>query len=190
MKLYFIILLTTASFLSFSQEERKVELRFPSEQVPEKAKNYIMELFPNAKTKWVREFNSTEDKLQAKLKYKGNRISVEFTRKGDFEDLEEQVSFSDMNSDAVKKITEKLTTDFEEIEFKKIQHHYSGDKDEILKNYKTRSVNIKFISHRFEIVVYGINNKQIHSYEYTFTLDGSFVERFENIESNSDNLLF
>jgi hypothetical protein len=190
MRYYLTFLLLLATFYLFAQEKVEIERPFPVNQVPNVAKDYVCELFPNAKGKWIMERSNLGDKLEVKLKVNKRRISIEFNRKGAFEDVEEQVLVSDLEKAVALKIKSKLSDDFDRYRIKKIQHHYSGDKEEILNFYKTGEANFRFISQLFEMVVYGIKDKEIHSFEYTFSLDGDFVERLMNAEQNTDNLLF
>lgn len=131
MRYYLTFLLLLATFYLFAQEKVEIERPFPVNQVPNVAKDYVCELFPNAKGKWMMERSNLGDKLEVKLKVNKRRISIEFNRKGAFEDVEEQVLVSDLEKAVALKIKSKLSDDFDRYRIKKIQHHYSGDKEEI-----------------------------------------------------------
>jgi hypothetical protein len=173
-----------------AQEKIEVESHISHKRVPDSAKLIVCELFPGEKVKWVLEHNNQGDNLEAKLKVNRTRISIKFDRKGAFEDIEVEVSLSYLENMVSSKIKSKLVNDFDRFKIKKIQHHYSGDQVEILKLYQTGVARLRFISQRFEIVVYGIKDKKINSYEYLFSLEGDFGERLINAEENTDNLLF
>jgi signal recognition particle GTPase len=167
-----------------------MEYPISHKNVPDTAKKVICELFPGEKVKWILERNNSGDNLEAKLKVNKTRISIEFDRNGFFEDLEVELPLSDVEKEAANKIKSKLESDFDRFKIKKIQHHYSGNQVEVLKLYQTGVARLRFISQRFEIVVYGIKDKKINSYEYLFSLEGDFGERLINAEENTDNLLF
>lgn len=93
MRYYLTFLLLLATFYLFAQEKIEVERLFPVNQVPNVAKDYVCELFPNSKGKWMMERSNLGDKLEVKLKVNKRRISIEFNREGAFEDVEEQQLF-------------------------------------------------------------------------------------------------
>jgi hypothetical protein len=53
MKYYLTFLLLLATFYLFAQQKVEIERPFPENQVTNVAKDYVCELFPNAKGKWM-----------------------------------------------------------------------------------------------------------------------------------------
>ena len=140
--------------------------------------------------KWLQERNDHGDNLEAKLKSESTRYSIKFSRDGFFEDLEKEVSFSYIEKAAASKIKQKLSNYFDRFKIKRTQHHYSWDQEEVIKLYKTGKAWLSYVVQRYEIVVYGIKDQKIHSYENIFSIEGDFGERLKNAEDNTDNLLF
>lgn len=186
----FLALLLALSLNSFAQEKLEVEHHVAASKVPEKAKAFVCELFPNYRMKWIKETSGNKESFEAKVKFHKKRISIEFSVDGTFEDVEEELELDDLDANLVDAMKEQFVQDFERCKIKKMQRHYSGNKEEITKLYTNLKVDYSKISQLYELVVYGIKDKEIHSYEYTFSKDGTFVSRIKNAESNTDNLLF
>lgn len=186
----FLALSLALSLNSFAQEKLEVEHHIAASKVPEKAKAFVCELFPSARMKWIKETSGNKESFEAKVKFNKKRISVEFSEDGTFEDVEEELDLDELDANLVNAMKKKFVQDFERCKIKKLQRHYSGNKEEIMKLYKNVKVDYSKISEMYELVVYGIKDKKIHSYEYTFSEDGAFVSRIKNAESNTDNLLF
>lgn len=189
-KLVTIILINFIALGSFAQIKLEIEKPVPVEYVPESAKAYVCNLFPEAKVKWILERSNSGDNVEAKVKKAGKKYSIEFSQEGVFEDVEVEVEEEELAKPSLNAITNQLKTDFDRYKIVKIQHHYSGDKKEIKHLLNGNEVNLKYVRQLYEIVIYGIKDKVINSFEYTFSINGEFVERLKNAESNSDNLLF
>ncbi len=187
-----VIIFQILFFSGFVSAQEKIEVEYPfsHKRVPDSAKLIVCELFPGEKVKWIIEHNNRGDYLEAKLKVNKTRISIKFNRKGVFEDIEVEVSLSEIEEMVSNKIKSKLANDFDRFKIKRIQYNCSGEQSEVLKFYKTGKAGLDSISKHFEIVVYGIEDKKIKSYEYIFSLNGNFLERLVNAEGNTDNLLF
>lgn len=175
---------------SFSQEKVEIERPIKHTEVVEAAKQYVCDLFPKARIRWMYEIRNEGNSVEAKLKDGKIKYSVEFSTKGEFEDLEVTIDKDVIDKEIWELISKKLSQDFDRYKIKKIQHHYSGDDEEIKKLFKGGEYDRSYIQQLFEIVVYGEKDKEQSSFEYTFKINGDFVNRQRNAEVNTDNLLF
>ena len=190
LKYFSLLLFINFQCLLVAQEKIEIEKPIDYKEVPETAKKYVCELFPEARIRWIYEISNSGNSVEAKVKNNKERYSIEFGTKGEFQDVEKRIEKEEINEAALEKISRQFATDFDRYKIKKIQHHYSGEGDEVMKLLKGEGTNSQFIQQLYEIVVYGEKDREQAPYEYTFQLNGDFVERIKNSEMNTDNLLF
>jgi len=190
LRIVFAFQLLLFSGIVIAQEKIEIERPVSVKLVPEKAKIFVCELFSEGKIKWIIEKSELGNKFEAKVKLGRERISVEFAANGNFEDAERSIAFETLDTAISDKINAQLTKDFYRFRIVKVQQHYSGNMEQISRLFKTGQADFSAIHQLFEMVVYGIKENEIGSFEYVFSKEGNFEKRLRNAEHNTDNLLF
>ena len=187
-KLFFIFLCFSGEF--FAQEKRELEKPVNHEKVPQAAKNYVCELLPDAKIRWIYEVSGEMETYEAKAKSNGERYSVEFELSGKLSDVEKLIRNEEIDEATLKRIDSLLSGDFEKFRLSRIQHHYSGNQQEVMKLLKNQKANAEAIIQLYEIEVKGLNREGLQHYQYTFSLQGKLIDKIKIAEPMQDNLFY
>lgn len=184
----FIFILITAS-LFFSnpllgqQAKFEKEYRIKLKEVPPLALQAIDSLNFDRKIKWFKEEGLQTNSIEAKTKFEGKRYSVEFNLDGALEDIEIEVSWSELPMHIQSQIDDYLNTSFEKHIISKIQLQYIGAIHAMKNLLKSENAQVKY-----ELIVLSKDNKSYNNYEFLFDEKGMFLEKKQIIQRNTDNI--
>ena len=190
LRVVIIVQILFFSGFACAQEKVEIERRISPKVVPDSAKRFVCKMFPKARVRWILEKSGTDEKFEAKVKLGRERMSVEFSRDGEFEDVESTIHFDKLARAISENIRSQLDHDFDRYRIVKVQHHYSGDKEQINRFFHDGEADFSAVLQFYEILVYGIIENRIGSYVYDFSTEGKLVSRVKNSDQNTDNLVF
>ena len=121
-RFFLILFLSFGVFnLCFSQEKIEKESGIKPREVPSAAKDWLKDAFENIKKpKWFLEYSQNGKSYEAKFHYKGHFHSVEFDSLGNVEDVEIEISESEVSVEVWKEIQFYFESTNDEIKVEKI----------------------------------------------------------------------
>lgn len=182
-----IILMTFAATQLTAQYKYEKEVRIKERYVPQNARDFVDQMELRTKIKWYQEFGKDAFSFEAKTIQNGTRYSIEFSGEGVIEDVEIEVKSADIPYKALKKISDYLNDSHEKYLIDKIQVQYSGSEEAVLA-YLRKETTITGLVTRYEIVISTKEDGQYKLLEYLFSENGSFINCYDIVLKNTDNL--
>jgi len=173
----------------FSQEKIEKEIKVPINSVPDKAINWLDEVFnQKKKLKWFIEKGEDKVSYEAKFIRKRERYSVEFKEDGNLEDIEIYGNWRKLPLMVRNNISDYSEAQFSNFRIVKIQIQYSGTQ-EAIKNWIDNDELDQLVI-KYEIEFYGEKANKKKLWEGLFDKDGHILMRREIILTPSNNLFF
>ena len=170
--------------MGFSQTKFEKEYRISEQFVPKNALAFIQESGLALPVKWYVEQSQEGKSYEAKTTDKKHRLSIEFSQEGWILDIEKKVRLAALGTHQEEVIRSALTRRFKKFKIKKIQAHWSGSKDELLKILQ-KGGPLDQTTH-YEIVLRSKTDKE--HYEVLLTKEGEFSSVLRMLTGNFDNL--
>lgn len=188
-RFFLILFLSFGVFnLCFSQEKIEKESGIKPREVPSAAKDWLKDAFENIKKpKWFLEYSQNGKSYEAKFHYKGHFHSVEFDSLGNVEDVEIEISESEVSVEVWKEIQFYFESTNDEIKVEKIQRQLTASKS-VLEDFFDEEKKEGVIIH-YEIVFQG-KNEDWELWEALFDDSGKFLSKLKIQIRPSDNLIF
>ncbi len=171
----------------YAQQKFEKESRLKMDEVPEMALQFIDSLEPESKINWYLEEGLESTSIEAKFRYKGKKLSVEFDTAGKVEDVEIQVKWNTLPAALRDSIREVFRSDCNRFSVRKVQVQYSGSRTTLIAKLKTDSTTVGYIT-RYELITKCRTDEDIALYEYLFDSEGLSLTRSKIIFNNSSNL--
>jgi len=170
------------------EKEVRIRNRELSEQVPKSALDFVDALPCDRRIRWYREEGYTGHSFEAKTKVKRQRISIEFSADGTFEDIEVAISPEGvLKKEARSAMEAYLKTSNGGYRIEKIQLQFSGDPELASKSF-TAGAPQAGTTVRYEWVVSSKVDGEFALFEYLFDDDGAFLQRTEIDVVPADNI--
>jgi hypothetical protein len=176
-------------FSGDAQEKYEHERRIKADQVPISAVQFVKSVSEGKKVKWFEETSQAGTSIEAKFKIEGYRYSIEFSTAGEIQDLEIEVSKDDVSQIIFEKIEYGLDSLFTKFKIQKIQIHYNGSEEKLLKVKQGESVPSE-LNTGFELVIRGKSKEGVEMYEVFFDAEGSLIRKSIIILNPTDNLVY
>ena len=188
MRLFLALFLLLSTTFSFAKTKVEREYRLKEAEVPKQALMFIQSLSFDTSVKWFREEGFNKTSVEAKLKYKGQKYSIEFDSFGQFEDAEIKVKWKAVEQEVKANVEQYFSVNLSKANVQKVQIQYSGDKNEVIETLKQSAPTEKVLV-RYELVVnVKKTNGDIEVREYLFSEQGEYLQHFIVVPTNSDNL--
>jgi hypothetical protein len=188
LKIYLLVLALFLPLLAVSQKFEK-EYRIETEEVPEKAFQFIHSEDNDFSEKWYYEENLDGNSIEAKFKYNRKKYSIEFDTLGNLLDIEVESPFKDLPDKLQASINNSLQKTYSKFTVKKMQVQYSGAIDSFA-DFIAETEKEKQYTIYFELVVKGRKNRKWNLYEMTYNNRGELEKTEQIILRNTDNLEF
>jgi hypothetical protein len=186
--------LMTLALLLYSETtsaQHKIEREYAikSTQVPERALQFLKQIFDDQKIRWYVEESQTGRSIEAKIKRDGTIYSIEFDQSGNLQDIEKIIKFSSLPQKLRQAIEKTLETDFSRIKISKVQRQWTGPattlrlllaKKEPLEKYTTR----------YELVIRGTKDRSTSDYEVLVDDQGRLILTSKIIQKDNPHLIF
>ena len=184
--LFFLVFLT--SFSVFSQEKIEREVKLKPSQFPTPARQWLADAFEDLKKpKWYLEYSQTGKVFEAKFLWKKYFYSVEFDSVGRLQDVEIEISSSEIPAESWKQIQRYFSEEFKEVSIQKIQRQLIGSESEVEDFFDENES--EGITIRFEIVFEG-KNETWQVWEGLFDELGFLISVIKVQPRPTDNLVF
>lgn len=170
-----------------AQSKYEKEVRIRERYVPQIARDFVDQLNLGSRIKWYQEFGKDTYSFEAKTRYNGSRISIEFSYIGVFEDVEIEVKITEVPHEIRSKIIDFLNDSYPKYQIDKIQVQYSGSEEAVLAQF-TNKTHTHGLVIRYELVLSAKKDGQYSLFEYLFSENGSFVSRNKIVLKTTDNL--
>ncbi|MEM9327841.1 MAG: hypothetical protein AAGA85_19390 [Bacteroidota bacterium] len=182
----FVVLISMA-FAASAQLKYEKEVRVKPSNVPSAAIAFVDRMQLERKVKWFKETGIDRSSFEAKTKHQGQRLSIEFSVDGRFEDLEVKIGQDDMSGTAHAKVRQYLESAHLFYRIKKVQVQYSGGSDTVWEFF-VGGVRSELLIVRYELVVSAKHKGSFAMYEYLFSEEGDFLQRARITLSVTDNI--
>lgn len=136
-----------------AQTKFEREYRIKENEVPEKASQFVRDAFFDEKIKWYAEESQDGNSIEAKVKFRNHKYSVEFDSNGNLLDVEKTVSFKKLNQKTSDAISRSLATKFGNYKILKVQIQWTAKDDETLTELIQNGTSTHFYDEKFEIVI-------------------------------------
>lgn len=180
-----VVLLFSCNALSQKKFER--ESRLTKSELPDFAVAFESIFKDGQSIKWYLEEGLERYSIEAKYKRNGKRYSVEFDTLGTLEDVEIEIDQSEIPQETYRSICERLSAEGDRHKIDKIQIQYTGE-EQVLKEVSVSGKCEVYCVTRYELVVRIRKDKELSSFEYLFSEDGTLERRSEIIIQTSSNL--
>ncbi len=188
-KFLVLILIIACTHIGSAQTKYEREIRIRKIEVPKKAGDFVDIMKLTRKIKWYKETGYLSTSFEAKTKYKGKRLSIEFSENGNFEDLEVEIRTKEIPPDTYKKISEYLSGTHGKYAVEKIQIQYSGDSKSI-QNYPQHLGFDRELITRYEVEFATKMDGSFVRFECLFAEDGALVKQSQIIQKMTDNIVY
>ena len=182
--LVFVLLSMT---ISPTDHKEEIEKRIKSDDVPEKALEFICSIKEKkSKVKWYYEVSQNITSYEAKFNYLKKLHSVEFDSLGEIQDVEIKIKFSEIPDSTSQNIKSYFNNTFKKYNVKKTQLQLIGVIDDLkqaIENKKYQDTTI-----HYEIEFYGKNDNENDLFEGYFSADGNFLSKKKIILQSINNL--
>lgn len=187
--LVFILIFAAVATQGFAQVKYEKESRVKKSDVPANATEYV-DLFQfKKKVKWYNETGLDRTTFEAKTKYQGKIISIEFNENGELEDVEIIVKPSEVPIETKSKIDKYLTNLYGNFSIDKIQIQYLGNKQKIYSYLQNNGTSADVVIN-YEIVISTKLQGSFTMLEYLFSEEGDFIQKQQIVLKRTDNIEF
>lgn len=170
------------------EKEVRIRKRELNEQVPKSALEFIGKLPCESRIRWYREEGYSGHSFEAKTRIGRQRISIEFSAEGVFEDIEADIDETGILDQAARaKMQQYLSDAHGSYRVQKIQVQYSGDAEAACESFSSGLLQAN-TTRRYEWVVSAKSDNSFALFEYLFGDDGRFVQRSEIDLAPADNI--
>jgi hypothetical protein len=174
-----------------AQTKTEREVRIKAEEVPVSARDFVDEALRNSqqvKVRWYREYFTGGSSIEAKYKYQGKRYSIEFSSEGKLEDIEVEISWTDIPSTHRNLLRNSLDNEFLKWKISKVQEQRTGmdsDLSRFISDNRDENLDLKY-----EIVIRGKTEEEVAYFELLIGLDGEVLKQSRIVENRSDILIY
>ncbi len=182
-----VIVLTVTNCIAQTKYEK--EYRLHQTEVPKKALDFVEKLGIKNKIKWYKEEGLDNTSIESKTKYLSKKYSIEFTSKGEIEDIEVQIKFKELPFLVRQNILKYLNANYQKVKIYKTQIQFSGN-PKLLLNHVTQQVfkNNTKITTRYELIVKTKTADKYQKFEFLFNNKGDILSKALILLKNTDNL--
>lgn len=188
-RLILILCLLIITVSGYSQIKYEKEERINRDEAPASATCFVDSMNITSRIKWFKEIGYDKISFEAKTKFKGKRLSIEFSEDGIFEDIEVEIRKEDIPQLVSNKISKYLLSLNTKYKIDKIQIQYSGDSNLILNYVRTEVASNKLIIN-YEIVIATKVDGVFVRFEYLFDKNGNFIQKSRIKLNMTDNIEF
>lgn len=178
-----------ASLPIYSQKKYEREYTIKPSAVPEKAREFINQCFPDQKIKWYGEESFKSQSIEAKVKKGGSRYSVEFDNKGNLQDAEVIIAFTAIPDNLREKVVSYLRDQFSKHHILKVQRQWKGPADALQALIKEQKTDSPYETN-YEIIVRGVNKEGTSLYETLFNQQGKLIRSSQIVQKNANHLIY
>lgn len=178
---------------TMGQEKLEREYRISVNNVPEKAKDFVENTYPNAKVKWYKEESFSGFSVEAKMKWKGQLHSVEFDTLGNLQDIEIGIDFNDISSAVQEQVHIYLKANFQHYKINKTQLQLKGSAAQLQRIITNENrAQLEKFAVNYELVVRGRHHDDsiVHFYELLVNRKGAVINRSKIVERAVNHLIF
>lgn len=176
MKHITVVVLILLFQLSFSQTKNEKEERVALYEFPKEALQLISQLPKGCKRlKLYKETDNTKQSFEAKFKYKGAFYSVEFSEKGQLEDIEVLTKFKKIESQTASIISKYFKEHFSKHSIIKVQKQYIFLQNKSARMFLDSVLLKNETTNNYEIIAEVKTKSQRLIKEFTFNKNGKFL---------------
>lgn len=181
-----LVLLPTATS---GQTKVEREYRIKVADVPPVARQAVDTLLPSHRVRWYREEGLSSSSVEAKSRWQGQPISIEFDQSGELEDVELQISWQQLPEAARTTLGQYLDQSYQRYKLIKVQQQYSGSLSAISQHLLQEEAKPE-VTIAYELVLRVKTTQRYKLMEYLVNNEGEVLRRDEIITRNTDNLEF
>lgn len=182
-----VFLLMVLTSVSYGQK-REIERAVASSEVPESARNWLETAYQgHGKTKWYFQTDGEKEVYEAKLKWKRNWHSVEFTPEGDIRNVEILIRTRDLDQEVRVNMFRYLSGEYSSFKIDRLQIHYTGSSSALRDLIAGDNTGPELVR-EYEVEFVGRKNGVSTLWEGQFDKSGNFMEK-RKIELSSTDVL-
>ncbi|HOP44055.1 MAG TPA: hypothetical protein PLA11_11100 [Flavobacteriales bacterium] len=164
------------------------EERMAAEAVPGTARAVVEMLELQGRVRWYREQGYDRTSIEAKVRHRGKRYSIEFDAGGRLEDVEVEVSQRTVPVVVWKRISALLTDSLGRYRVQKLQERYTGRPEAVKRHLHGQ--HSEDVLAGYELMVSAREEGAYVLFEYEFTADGAFVRRDRVVLHHADHIMY
>jgi len=164
------------------------EERMAAEAVPGTARAVVEMLELQGRVRWYREQGYDRTSIEAKVRHRGQRYSIEFDAGGRLEDVEVEVSQRTVPVVVWKRISALLTDSLGRYRVQKLQERYTGRPEAVKRHLHGQ--HSEDVLAGYELMVSAREEGAYVLFEYEFTADGAFVRRDRVVLHHADHIMY
>jgi hypothetical protein len=173
-----------------AQVKYEAETEIDAEAVPERARQFVMQIQPTKSDRWYREKSLEGTTIEVKLKKSGNRYSIKFSEAGALLDVEKEIKWGEVSEEAREEIEEQWRERYDRYRIEKIQLHFEDTEERLLRYMQTDDPDVVEEDYSYEIEVRIKEDGDYGLYEYLFDEEGESEGRRRIVTRQTDNMEF
>jgi hypothetical protein len=192
-KIITVVFFIMCNYITFAQTKYEREFRIRKNQFPVAAKEILTEhLKKGAKRlKFYKKNDTSKTTYESKFKKDKLWYSIEFSSKGNLENIEIIIQPLDIPSETRTNITQYLDQNFINHKVKKIKQQYIATEDEEYKEiFRNAFQNLLLPNLNYEIMISSKEHKASLEYEILFNAEGKFKTKRKRLPPNYDRVLY
>lgn len=189
MRSFIIILLSILySAATFGQEKIEKEVAVDASEVSALAFDFVQKANFKKKVYWYQEFGLDTESYEAKVKFRKHRYSIEFSKNGDLEDIEQDIKYNKLPLQVRQLICKGLGEHFDKFKILKTQAQWISNAEQLIPYFNDQAATPPIQG--YELVVGGYLDGDIQNYEVTCTENGEVTGVLMYVPRPTDNLDF
>lgn len=172
-----------------AQDKIEREYAIKTSQVPEKALQFVDEIFDDERIRWYAEESQKGRSIEAKVKQDGIIYSIEFDKAGKLQDIEMLISFRSLPEKLRVAIEKTLKAEFSRIKINKVQRQWTGPASTLQALIAKEKTEDKYTT-RYELIIRGTDTKGTSDYEMLVDDQGTLLRKSKIIQKDTPHLLF
>lgn len=190
--LYFTAILLLCSLSLLGQGKYEREFRIKRSEFPPNALALISEEISDARRiRYYKEIDSITSSFEAKFRKDKLHYSVEFSPRGELQDVEIRISEVDVPQEVYSTIITHLEKECAKYRVRKLQQQYPVTQDRPFgKVLKEAFQNLILPYIKYELIVSCKASSGRVEFEYLFDSEGSFISRRQSLPPNYDHILY
>lgn len=189
---FLLLILSLSTARLYAQNKMEREYGIKASAAPERARAFVNKTYVGTKVKWYREENLNGFTIEAKLKWKDKRHSIEFDTLGKLQDIEITVQYQMLNDIIKKEVDIYLSNTFQSYRIDKAQLQLTGNESALQAAILNKTNNSSMVHEKYELVVEGRRkgDKIKTFYEILVDEHGKVVHQLKIVERRVNHLIF
>jgi hypothetical protein len=182
-------------FSSVSEKpKQEMERPISKRDMPERAIQLLEPFLENTRqVKFYQESDGEQTSYEAKFLWQQKTLSIEFFNNGKLMDIEQLITFEEVEASAIKEIASYFKNNFSRHKITKTQRQFTAEKrrdnsEEVIEEFLDNDW--EDLTIRYEIIARVKGSDMFGAYEFLFDQEGKLMQKRAINRRSADNILY